>query len=92
MNGAIKFRQADNGSTRVVWSARGAVGEDPISRYFAMMFDSMMGPDFEAGLANLKRTVESEVHPGEPVHQATGSGQAASSAESKTDGSRTRGG
>jgi len=44
--------------TRVTWTNRGDVGRNPLKRYLAMAMDRMVGPDFEAGLANLKRVAE----------------------------------
>jgi uncharacterized protein YndB with AHSA1/START domain len=47
------------GSQTVInWRDFGDVGSNPVNRYFAAMMDSMIGPDFEAGLANLKSRVE----------------------------------
>jgi len=34
------------------------VGGNPLKHYLAMMMDRMVGPDFEAGLANLKALAE----------------------------------
>lgn len=47
-----------NNQTAVVWRDYGDVGSNPINKYFAAMMDSMIGPDFEAGLANLKARLE----------------------------------
>ena len=44
--------------TRVTWTSRGSVGRNPLKRYFAVAMDRMIGPDFEGGLANLKRVAE----------------------------------
>jgi uncharacterized protein YndB with AHSA1/START domain len=44
--------------TRVTWTNEGDVGASPINRYFALMMDRLVGPDFEAGLANLKVLAE----------------------------------
>lgn len=33
---------------------------NPISRYFGLMMDRFMAPDFETGLNNLKKKVESQ--------------------------------
>jgi hypothetical protein len=55
--GAIKFLPGPD-STLVYWSSEGDMGLNPIGRYFGMLMDGMMGPDFEKGLANLKRKVE----------------------------------
>ncbi|MDO6567535.1 SRPBCC family protein [Alteromonas sp. 1_MG-2023] len=45
-------------ATRVTWRDSGDVGNNIISRYFALMMDGMIGPDFEMGLENLKTVVE----------------------------------
>src|SRR6185369_16943391 len=38
---------------KVTWTATGDVGPNPLKHYLAAMMDRMVGPDFEAGLANL---------------------------------------
>lgn len=48
----------EEGRTHVTWSDYGDVGANPIYHYFALMMDSMIGPDFEAGLENLKILIE----------------------------------
>lgn len=48
----------EDGKTRVQWVDYGDVGANPVNHYFALMMDSMVGPDFELGLANLKTLVE----------------------------------
>jgi len=50
--------QASGAGTRVTWTNEGNVGNNPVNRYFAVMMDSMVGPDFQAGLANLKELAE----------------------------------
>ena len=45
-------------ATRVTWSLAGDVGGNPLKHYLAYMMDRMVGPDFEAGLANLKALAE----------------------------------
>lgn len=44
--------------TRITWSNAGDMGSNPINRYFGLMMDKMVGPDFEAGLARLKAQSE----------------------------------
>lgn len=44
--------------TRVTWSMNGSMGSNPLWRWLALAMDRMVGPDFEAGLSNLK--VEAE--------------------------------
>ncbi|MDX1948527.1 MAG: SRPBCC family protein [Pirellulaceae bacterium] len=57
--GGITFTPEGTG-TKVTWHMDGDLGWNPISRYFGLMIDSMLGPDFEAGLAKLKAKVEKE--------------------------------
>ena len=44
--------------SRVTWQLDTAFGYDLIGRYLGLFFDGMIGPDYEAGLANLKRYLE----------------------------------
>lgn len=46
--------------TRVTWNNNGSVGSNPMYKLFAMNMDSMVGPDFEAGLSNMKKWVEAK--------------------------------
>jgi len=65
--GGIKFA-AEGTSTKVIWFADGDLGWNPINRYFGLALDSMMGPDFQTGLENLKKRVEAEpANSAEPV-------------------------
>ncbi len=48
--------QADG--VKVVWSDAGDLGLNPLSRWFGLFLDKLLGPDFEAGLAKLKRNLE----------------------------------
>ena len=56
--------EESNGQTRVSWSLDSNMSENtplllkPISNYFAAMMDSLVGPQYEAGLASLKNLVE----------------------------------
>ena len=67
--GKIEFSPAGNadaGGTKVTWAFDSESGWNPISRYFCFFaLDSMVGGDFEKGLANLKQKVESESLPAE---------------------------
>jgi len=45
--------------TRVTWAIDGDSGGNLIGRYFGLLMDKMIGPEFERGLANLKRVAES---------------------------------
>ncbi len=55
--GEMKLEPAGPG-TRVTWTNEGDVGSSPINRYFAQAMDRLVGPDFEAGLKNLKAIAE----------------------------------
>lgn len=46
------------GGTRVTWGFDTDLGANPIARYFGLMFDGMIGPDYEQGLASLEALVE----------------------------------
>ena len=47
-------------SVNVTWSNEGDLGWKPVSRFFGLFMDAMMGPDFEEGLRNLQRKVEAK--------------------------------
>jgi carbon monoxide dehydrogenase subunit G len=53
------WRFEPNGSgTTVTWGMTGSA-TGPLGGYFASMMDGMLGPDYEDGLARLKKVVES---------------------------------
>jgi hypothetical protein len=45
-------------ATEVPWTMNGDMGANPIYHWMAAMADSLIGKDFEAGLAGLKETAE----------------------------------
>ncbi len=49
-----------DGGTQITWGFDTDLGMNPLARYFGLMFDTWIGADYEAGLANLKTYVESE--------------------------------
>ena len=55
--GALDLAAAGAG-TQVTWSMDGNMGSNPLFRWLALFGDRMVGPDFEAGLANLKALAE----------------------------------
>jgi hypothetical protein len=55
--GGIGFFPGPDG-TLVTWYADGDLGMNPVARYFGLLMDRFMGPDFEKGLINLKKKVE----------------------------------
>jgi len=50
--------ESEGSGTRVIWLMQGDVGGNPLNRWFALFMDRLVGPDFEEGLANLKRLSE----------------------------------
>jgi len=50
--------EAAGDSNKVSWLDEGDLGYNPISRYMGLFMDKMMGPDFEKGLAKLKKVAE----------------------------------
>lgn len=55
--GVLRIEPSGSG-VRVSWSNEGDMGGNPINRWFGLFMDRLVGPDFEAGLANLKRIAE----------------------------------
>jgi len=56
--GTFVFATEGN-ATKLTWSDAGDLGNNPLNRWFGLFLDKIVGPDFEAGLAKLKRTTES---------------------------------
>ncbi|MEM6797045.1 MAG: SRPBCC family protein [Acidobacteriota bacterium] len=50
--------EAEGASTRVTWGFDTDLGVNPLGRYFGLVLDSMLGPQYEEGLANLKVLAE----------------------------------
>lgn len=55
--GDLSFTPEGSG-TRVRWTMNGDMGSNPLFRWIALFADSMVGKDFEAGLAGLKAAAE----------------------------------
>jgi len=55
--GGFLFAES-NGVTKVTWYFDTDLGMNPIARYFGLMMDKFVGPDFESGLAALKQQCE----------------------------------
>jgi len=56
--GTFVLEPQGDAAVRVVWSDAGDLGLNPMSRWMGLFFDGMLGPDFEAGLAKLRRVTE----------------------------------
>jgi hypothetical protein len=56
-NGSVELF-AEAGGTRVVWVDAGDLGNNPVNRWFGLFLEKIIGPDFERGLANMKKRVE----------------------------------
>lgn len=57
--GTYAFALAPEGSgTKVTWAFDTDLGMNPMSRYFGLMFDDMIGKDYDKGLAGLKTLAE----------------------------------
>ena len=44
--------------TKVTWTLETDAGFNPMARYFGLLLDGFVGPDYEKGLANLKAVAE----------------------------------
>ena len=53
----FKFEPMGKGC-RVTWGFDSELGINPIARFCGLLFDKMIGPDYEKGLANLKAIAE----------------------------------
>jgi len=56
-SGLLSIEPAPDG-VRVTWTNEGDMGANPLNRWFGLFMDRLVGPDFEAGLANLKKLAE----------------------------------
>ncbi|MEJ8802037.1 SRPBCC family protein [Pontibacter sp. H249] len=52
-----QFEETPEG-TKVTWTMESDMGVNPIGKYFGLMLDGLVGPDFERGLENLRVVVE----------------------------------
>lgn len=55
--GTFEFLQTEKG-THVIWSFDSDFGLNLVGRYFGLMLDGIVGPDYEKGLQNLKAMAE----------------------------------
>lgn len=56
-SGALLF-EAQTGVTKITWSMHGTSEGNLMMKLFAPFMDKMVGPDFQAGLDNLKKLAE----------------------------------
>lgn len=56
-NATFKLAPEGNG-TKISWSFDSDLGMNPIARFFGLMMEKFIGPDYEKGLANLKEMCE----------------------------------
>jgi len=56
-SGVLRIEPQGSG-VKVSWSNEGDMGANPLYRWFGLFMDRLVGPDFEAGLNNLKRLAE----------------------------------
>ena len=57
---AYHFREVASDKTEVRWTFDSDHGMNPLSRWFGLAFEGMLGKDFEKGLAQLKALAERE--------------------------------
>jgi len=56
--GVLTLSPAETGEVRVTTAMNGDLGMNPMMRLMGPLLDKMIGPDFEAGLAKMKRVAE----------------------------------
>jgi hypothetical protein len=59
--GVLKL-EPDADGTLVTWTNEGEMNRNPLNRFMGLFMDRLVGPDFEAGLQQLKRQVEAGGH------------------------------
>jgi polyketide cyclase/dehydrase/lipid transport protein len=57
-HGTMVLTPAADGTTAVAMGMEGELGRSPINRWFGLFMGKLIAPDFDAGLANLKRISE----------------------------------
>ena len=60
--GTLELAAGPDGTTRVTMAMEGDLGHSPVNRWFGLFMGRLVAPDFEAGLANLKRMSEAPAH------------------------------
>lgn len=60
--GGMRLTPVDPTMTQVSMTMEGDLGRSPMYRWFGLFMNKLVGPDFEAGLANLKRISEEKPH------------------------------
>ncbi|HZZ19568.1 MAG TPA: SRPBCC family protein [Opitutaceae bacterium] len=60
--GGMRLTPIGPAMTQVSMTMEGALGHSPMFRWFGLFMGKLVGPDFEAGLANLKRISEEKTH------------------------------
>jgi uncharacterized protein YndB with AHSA1/START domain len=56
--GYFELKPLPGAKTRVIWRFEGDTGWNPVARWFGLLMDKMIGPNFEKGLAKLAKEVE----------------------------------
>ena len=85
-DGAVSFHRLEpmETGTKVTWGFDAEFGNDLIGRWFGyLMFDSMLGADYETGLANLKAVLEQAASA--PANEATPPALPAAPSETAVD-------
>jgi effector-binding domain-containing protein len=65
-SGYFLFEEVEKG-TKVTWGFDTDLGNNPAARWMGLMFDSMLGKDFEKGIENLGVVSETIVQEGRPI-------------------------
>jgi hypothetical protein len=60
--GGMTMTPIDTTMTQVSMTMEGDLRRNPMYRWFGLFMDKLVGPDFESGLANLKRISEEKPH------------------------------
>jgi len=58
----FQFDETD-GTCKVTWGFDSELGNNPVGRYFGLMFDGMIGPMYDEGLGKIKELAEAGIEP-----------------------------
>lgn len=56
--GKVQMQIIDSTQTKVTWLMEGSWGNNPVRRYFGLLLEKWLAPDFEKNLSNLKQRAE----------------------------------
>lgn len=60
MKGMIRYMPESGGKTKITWTARGDLGNNPLHRWVVFLCKDMIADDFKTGLSGLQKVAEAD--------------------------------